>query len=105
MQVSGLGTVLVRTSCAAEANREGSADASSVFILESSGLLSFVWICLPVDAEWAKPPCVGVCTGAVLSCHVGSFFAAVDVYFARVVFCSNWMLFLSVFKVPCFGHC
>ena len=26
VQVSGLGTVLVRTSCAAEASREGSAD-------------------------------------------------------------------------------
>ena len=35
--------------------------------------LSFVWICLPVDAEWTKSPCVGVCTAAVLTCHLRSF--------------------------------
>ena len=64
-----------------------------MFILESSGLLSVVWICLPVDAEWAKPPCVGVCTGAVLIA-MWAVFAADDVYLAHLVLCSNWMLFL-----------
>ena len=55
-----------------------------------------MWICLPVDAEWAKPPCVGVCTGAVLTYCLGSFFVADNVYLARLVFCSNWMLFPSL---------
>lgn len=39
LQVSGLGTVLVRTSCAAEASREGTADTVVCSFLESSGLL------------------------------------------------------------------
>ena len=74
LQVSGLGTVLVRTSCAAEASREGTADTvvCSFFRVKWTPL-SFVWICLPVDAKWAKPPCAGVCAGAVFTCHVGSF--------------------------------
>ena len=95
-QVSGLGTVLVRKSCAAEVSRDGSADT----VVCSFGVkwtpLPLVWICLPVDAEWAKPPCAGVCTGAVLTCHVGTFFVADDVYLACLAFCSNWMLFQSL---------
>lgn len=39
LQVSGLGTVLVRTSCTAEASREGTADTVVCSFLESSGLL------------------------------------------------------------------
>ena len=67
-----------------------------MFILESSGLLyplcGFSYQLTPGGPSFHVLECVLV----LCSLAMWAVFVADDVYLARLVFCSNWMLFLSL---------